>query len=82
MISFIITLIVSYVVGLFGFAQIIGSIQNAKERGAMTIVTIVIWSVILIGLYYVVTHVLAIRALPLIIGYAISFVSLLGKKMV
>ena len=40
----------AYVLGVFGFAQIIGSLQNASRRGtAFTLFTIVLWTVILIG---------------------------------
>ena len=40
----------AYVLGLFGFAQIIGSLQNISRRGiALTLFTIVLWLLILIG---------------------------------
>lgn len=80
MVLFIIILAVSYILGLFGFAQIIGSIQNARARGFMTVITIVSWVAILFGGYYLVAHFFT-SAKPLFIGYAVAFVSLLGKRM-
>lgn len=80
MIWFIIVLAVSYILGLFGFAQIIGSIQNARARGFMAVITIVSWAAILFGGYYLVAHFFT-NAKPLFIGYGIAFISLLGKRM-
>ncbi|MDO4383581.1 MAG: hypothetical protein Q4C18_03725 [Eubacteriales bacterium] len=74
-------LIVSYVVGLFGFAQILGSLQHVRERGiAMTFITIIINGVILLGAYMLVAHFFT-SVKPLVIGYVISFLSLLGKPI-
>lgn len=43
----------AYVVGLFGFAQIIGSLQNVRTRGIrMTVTTIVTWVVIMAIVWY------------------------------
>lgn len=40
----------AYVLGLFGFAQIIGSLKNIARRGAgLTLFTIVLWLGILAG---------------------------------
>lgn len=78
---FFIILIVSYVVGLFGFAQVLGSIQHAHERGAtMTLITIVINGVVLCGAYMLVAHFFT-SVKPLVIGYVISFLSLWGRPI-
>ena len=46
----IIVIIVSYYVGVFGWSQIVGSIQNVKTRGwGLTIFTITLWSLIIGG---------------------------------
>ena len=48
MLGNIIVFIISYLIGVFGFSQIIGSLQNIKERGIkMTIITSLIWIIIL-----------------------------------
>ena len=44
---------ISFFVGVFGFSQIIGSIQHIKTRKVShTIITIVLWTVILMGYYF------------------------------
>ena len=71
--------IAGWVIGLFGWAQIIGSIQHAAERGATkTFITIVLWIVILAvfaGLFWKVFLTDYITAF--LIGYAISLVMIL-----
>ena len=78
-ITMLIVGVIGWVVGLFGWAQIIGSVQHAHERGpVMTCVTIVLWIVILAvlaGLFWKVF--LTDYISSFLIGYAISFVMIL-----
>lgn len=70
---------VSFIVGVFGFAQITGSIRCAKIRGpVMTAITLLIWSVVLLVVLFVVRHFLAKYSLALYIAYIISFILTLG----
>lgn len=56
MLAYIIVFIVSWIIAVLGFCQIIGSIQNALFRGpGMTLFTIVVWGVIL-GIVCFVVH--------------------------
>lgn len=78
---FFVILVVSYVVGLFGFAQILGSPQHIAEKGLlMTTITILINGCILCGAYMLVAHFFT-SVKPLVIGYVISFLSLWGKPI-
>lgn len=50
---FIVVLAVAFVIGVFGFCQIIGSFQNFHIRGVgMTAFTIILWAVILIASFF------------------------------
>ena len=75
----IVVAIVSWLVGIFGWAQIIGSLQNAKSRGPlMTLITIIIWICVLGGIAYFGIVKLGCKV-ALIIGYAVSLVMIVGK---
>ncbi len=53
----ILTIIVSFVVGLFGFSQIVGSIQWANRRGIpMTLFTMALWIIILVAYVFAVLN--------------------------
>lgn len=66
---------VSFVVGTFGFAQITGSIRCARIRGiAQTIITILIWAVILIACFLLVRKFFRQYSMALYIAYVISFI--------
>nr|DAH67119.1 MAG TPA: hypothetical protein [Caudoviricetes sp.] len=68
----------AFFVGIWGFAQIVGSLQNIKERGAaLTISTIVIHIVLLSGIAFVVIRFLPLYKTALFIGYGISLIKIL-----
>lgn len=70
---------VSWVVGVFGFAQIIGSLQNLRERGAaMSAFTIIFWSVILIALGVGVHYFLLDYRIVYYVGTGISLLQVLA----
>ena len=71
MLKFIIVAVVAWLVGVFGWAQIIGSIQNLRVRKSL-LFTLILWVIIMaVGAYFAI-HTFA-SLWPLIIGYAISF---------
>ncbi len=69
-----ILLIVSYVVGVLGFTQIIGSLQ-AKQKNFL--VPILIWAVILVAVFFAARKLLPSKILALYIGYGISLIQAL-----
>ena len=64
-------LFLSFVVGVFGFCQIIGSIQT-RQRAFL--LTIVIWVAILVVCYFIVRRFLPDQMIALYVGYGISLV--------
>ena len=64
-----VVLFLSFVVGVFGFCQIIGSIQT-RQRAFL--LTIVIWGAILVGGYFIVRRFLPNQMIALYVGYGIS----------
>lgn len=66
-----VVLFLSFVVGVFGFCQIIGSIQT-RQRAFL--LTIVIWGAILVGGYFIVLRFLPDQMIALYVGYGISLV--------
>ena len=75
MVQFIIIAVVSWLVGVFGWSQIIGSLQNISRQKNL-IITLIIWALILsAGAYFAIVRFNAL--LPLLIGYGISFVQVI-----
>lgn len=70
-IIWILVLAASFFLGVFGFCQIIGSLQT-KQRGFL--ITIMIWVVILGGLYLLARKLIPEKITALYVGYAISLV--------
>ena len=70
--------ILALVVGVFGFSQIIGSLQNLMARPGL-VVPLLVWSAILIAGYVLVSRNLAGASKAVLIGYGISFVLVLGQ---
>ncbi len=69
----------AYVLGVFGFAQIIGSLQNASRRGtAFTLFTIVLWTVILIGGWFLMHTFAPSHKIVYYIATGISLLQILG----
>ena len=80
MLSKIIVFIIAYFVGLFGFAQIIGSLQNIKTRGIpLTLFTSILWLIITIGTFLVVLFIFNDALIACIIAYIISFIQILAS---
>lgn len=75
---FIIVLVVSWGIGVFAWAQIIGSVQNFSHRPAMRILTIIIWGGILAGSYFLVKAIAGDKETAWIIGMAVSFICVLS----
>ena len=71
-----ITLIISFFVGVFGFAQIVGSLQT-KQKGFLF--TLLLWAVILIGVYFCLRHFLPEQIWGCYIGYGISLITILSN---
>lgn len=76
MLKFIIIVAIAWVVGVFGWAQVIGSVQNIKERPNLWL-TLILWIAILIIVAYIVTTKFA-GLVPLGIGYIISLIQVLS----
>ena len=75
---FIVTGVVAYLLGAFGWAQIIGSLQNVKTRGAgMTLFTVIFWAAILVGSYFLMRAVVPGEKIAYFLGLAISLVLVL-----
>ena len=75
----VIVFIAAAAVGTFGFAQIIGSLQNIKKRGlGMTLFTIILWSAILLGSYLLMKRIVPAQRTAYFIGLGISFIMTLS----
>lgn len=77
MLKFIIIAAIAWIVGVFGWAQVIGSIQNIKERPNLWS-TLILWAVILLVVAYIVVTKFA-GLMPLAIGYIISLIQILNS---
>lgn len=77
-ILFIVVAFLAWFVGVWGFAQIIGSLQNIKTRGiGKTLFTIIVWAAILI-LGWILMHSFAPnQSLAYYIATAIAFLQIL-----
>ncbi len=79
-ILFIVVLIVTYVVGVFGFSQIVGSLQNFSSRGAgLSLLTIVLWGAILVGSFFLMKNLVPDQSVAYYIGMVASLVSVLSS---
>ena len=75
MIKFIIVSTIAWLVGVFGWAQIIGSIQNIRTRKNL-LFTLILWTTIMAaGAYFAIMTFDSMWAL--VVGYAISFVQII-----
>lgn len=69
----------AYVVGVFGFAQIVGSLQNVRARGiGMTLFTIILWSAILAGGWFLMHTFAPSHSVAYYIATGVSLVQILG----
>ena len=79
MLRFFIVLAVCFIAGDFGFAQIIGSIQNYYLRGpALTIITCVIWVAVLTGVTIGAIKIGHDGVVPILMGYGIALAMVLS----
>lgn len=70
-----------YFIGLFGWAQIIGSIRYRRVRGSkITFITIFVWAVILGCAFAAVWILINKMFVPYIVGSAVSLVHILFQK--
>ena len=75
MLKFIIVAVIAWFVGVLGWAQIIGSIQNLRIRKNL-LFTLILWIIIMVaGAYFAITTFNSVWAL--VAGYGISFVQII-----
>lgn len=75
--KFVIIAVIALIVGLLGWSQIIGSIQNIKIRKSL-LFTLVLWTIIMVvGAYFAIVTFNSVWAL--VVGYGVSFVLILGS---
>ena len=79
---FITILIVSWLIGVFGWAQIVGGFQSLKSRGVKMLITVLIWSVIVIGTFIVVLKFYPTSIIAWIIGMVVSLVQVLRQEKI
>lgn len=70
----IVLLVVSYAIGVLGFTQIIGSLQTRQKN---FLVPLLVWLVILVGIYFAARKLLPDKMLALYAGYGISLLQTL-----
>lgn len=70
----ILLLAVSYFAGVWGFAQIVGSLQTKQKN---FLVPILVWVVILAAIYFAARGLLHSEMSALYIGYGISLIQIL-----
>ena len=75
---FIIVLAVSFFIGVFGFSQIIGSLQNIKNRGiGLSLFTIILWCGILAATFFIKNRFFPDNSTAYYIGMGASLVAVL-----
>lgn len=80
MLKFIIVFAVLWVIGLFGWAQIIGSLQNVSTRGiGLTLFTTVVWTCIMAAGAVIVVRYFSDCRWAMLAGYGISFLNIITK---
>ena len=76
---FIVVAVVAFVVGIFGFAQIIGSLRTRQKN---FLLPIIIWLAILVGEFFL-TRLIVINYMnAFYIGTGIAFVIILLQKKI
>ena len=69
---------VSFIIGVFGFAQIVGCFQNIKTN-KLGFLTIILWIAILIGSFFLMKRLVPDYSLAYYIAMAISLISILRQ---
>ncbi len=76
---FIVVAIVAFVVGIFGFAQIIGSLRTRQKN---FLLPIIIWLAILVGEFFLARLIVINYMNAFYIGTGIAFVIMLLQKKI
>jgi hypothetical protein len=76
---FILVAVVAFVVGIFGFAQIIGSLRTRQKRFMLPIL---LWLVILVGEFFLARLIVLDYMKAFYIGTGISFIIMLLQKKI
>lgn len=77
MLQFVIIAAVCWMIGVWGWAQIVGSLQNIAVRKNL-IFTMILWIVVMgLGAYFAVMKFNGL--VPMLVGYGISLVQILGS---
>ena len=75
---FIVVAFFAWFVGVWGFAQIIGSLQNIKMRGiGKTLFTIIVWAAILAAGWFLMHSFTPNQSLAYYIGTGVAFLQIL-----
>ena len=78
MIGQILAFFICYIIGVFGFTQIVGSLQNIKNRGIpMTLFTISVWTIIVGLTVFIIYSKFNNCMVPCVIAMIISFLQTL-----
>ena len=75
---FLVIAVIAFIVGVFGFSQIIGALQNISWRPGL-IVPMLLWMAILVGGVWLELHLFPGHPIPLIIGYVVSLIVVLSS---
>lgn len=75
MVKFILIAVIAWLIGVLGWAQIIGSIQNIRTRKNLLFPLILWISIMVAGAYFAIMTFDSMWAL--VVGYAISFVQII-----
>lgn len=76
---FIVVTVVAFVVGIFGFAQIIGSLRTRQKN---FLLPIIIWLAILVGEFFLARLIVVNYMNAFYIGTGIAFVIILFQKKI
>ncbi|HHX23737.1 MAG TPA: hypothetical protein GX723_06970 [Thermoanaerobacterales bacterium] len=76
---FIVVAVVAFVVGIFGFAQIIGSLRTRQKN---FLLPIIIWLAILVGEFFLARLIVINYMNAFYIGTGIAFVIMLLQKKI
>ena len=75
---FLVIAVIAFIVGVFGFSQIIGALQNISWRPGL-IVPMLLWIAILVGGVWLELRLFPSHPIPLIIGYVVSLLAVLSS---
>lgn len=80
MFKFILIGAAAWIIGVFGWAQIIGSLQNVDQRKGL-LLTMIIWIAIMVAVGYVAVVKLD-STWALAVGYFVSFIQVKGQGII